>query len=304
MTIETLKSQIEENKVTNDLIIFKNADNSFIAKQYTRAISKLVNKPINIIEDLNSIAPDKFSLFDVEDNNDDFLNVFIDDKLEYIPQSFRQISNTIIIVNSIDKSIEKDWEQFIVKVPKLETWQLKDYAYSICEGVKQSELDKLISLCGNNIERLQSELDKVLLFTPTERPFVFDSLLSDGSIEDLTNYSIFNVTNAITHKDIDSLKNIYKEIHSVDINEFGLLTLLHKNFRNIISVQLTNNPTPESTGLEGKQLYAIKKIPRVYTPEQLVNIFTFLGDIDRKVKNGELPTDIMIDYMITKILSM
>ena len=103
---------------------------------------------------------------------------------------------------------------------------------------------------------------------------------------------------------MDTLTAIYKEIHSVDINEFGLLTILYKNFRNIISVQLTNNPTPESTGLESKQLYAIKKIPRVYSPEQLASIFVFLGDLDRMVKNGELPTDIMIDYIITKILSM
>ena len=69
-------------------------------------------------------------------------------------------------------------------------------------------------------------------------------------------------------------------------------------------VQLNSNPTPENTGLDGKQLYAIKKIPRVYSATQLVDIYTMLLDVDRQIKSGELPTDILIDYLITKILSI
>ena len=67
---------------------------------------------------------------------------------------------------------------------------------------------------------------------------------------------------------------------------------------------MNSNPTPESTGMTSGKLYAIKKIPRVYNPDQLVKIFTLLCDIDRQVKEGELPAPLVVDYLTLKILSM
>lgn len=72
----------------------------------------------------------------------------------------------------------------------------------------------------------------------------------------------------------------------------------------MIMVQTSSNPTPETTGLDSKTLYAIKKLPRSYTPEQLVKIYTTLLDIDRQIKTGELPVELTIDYMLVKILGM
>jgi DNA polymerase III delta subunit len=181
---------------------------------------------------------------------------------------------------------------------------LKDYVYSITEGVAHKDLDWLMQLCGTNYARLQQELDKVSLFREDERRYLFDDLIRDGAVDDLSSYSIFNFTNAITSKDLTAIKSVYKELSRMDVNEFGLLTILLKNFKNIIMVQLNANPTPENTGLDGKQLYAIKKIPRVYSATQLVDIYTMLLDIDRQIKSGELPTDILIDYLVTKILSV
>ena len=120
----------------------------------------------------------------------------------------------------------------------------------------------------------------------------------------ITYNNIFIFTNAIASKDYNMLKSIYKEIERADITDFYLLTVLLKNFRNIIMVQLNSNPTPETTGLDSKQMYAIKRIPRVYSPDQLVKIFDFLCDIDRQVKEGELPSQLVVDYLTVKILSM
>ena len=306
MTIQELKSQIENNCVGSYPLIFKDDETMFLSNQYINAISKSRNLKINYIQDLSEVISDGFDFFGVETNEQpDCLNVLKTQVYSWGEASFARATNLIVVVTKFgDKEVEKKLSDYIIVMPKLEDWQIKDYVYSICEGVNQTDLDWLISLCGKNICRLQQELDKLTLFNVDERKYLFDSFIRDGAVNDLSSYNIFNFTNAIASKDMLMLKSIYKEIERADITDFYLLTVLLKNFRNIVLVQLNSNPTPETTGLDSKQLYAIKRIPKVYSPEQLVRIFTFLCDIDRQIKEGELPTSLVVDYLTVKILSM
>ena len=306
MTIQELKHQIESGVVTDELIIFKDAENNFISNQYIQEISKVKKKSIEYVDGIDELLAESDSIFfDEQPAATSCIRVLKTEVFPWEDNAIARLQGVIVVVQKFaEKSIEKQFEKYIVNVPRIEDWMLKDYVYSTTEGVEQKYLDWLMQLCGKNIDRLQSELDKLKLFREDERKYLFQDMVHDGAFDDLSSYSIFNFTNAVTSKDINALKSVYKEIDRVDINEFGLLTILIKNFKNIMMVQLTSNPTSENTGLDGKQLYAIKKIPRVYSPAQLVSIYQFLLDIDRQVKSGELPTDIMIDYMITKILSM
>lgn len=306
MTIQALKEQIESKKIYGDLIIFKNSDSSFISNQYIQEIAKITKKEITYIDSLEPLLHSSDSFFQLTTTEiDENLNVLKTNTFTWTDPEIMHLSNLIVVVNKFEsKEIEKLFEPYVVSVPKLEAWQIKDYVYSIAEGVSQKDLDWLISLCGNNLDRLQQELDKLQLFSPNERKYLFDDMVREGCLNDLSSYGVFNFTSAITSKDYFNLIGIYKELDRIDINEFGLLTILLKNFKNLLMVQLNINPTPENTGLESKQLYAIKKLPRVYSPEQLVNIFQFLSGIDSRIKTGELSTDILVDYLIIKILSM
>ncbi len=306
MTIQELKFQIESGKVTDELIILKDSENNFISNQYIKAIAKAKKQKINYVDSIDELLADSSSLFSMFQEKDDAsLNVLKSEVFIWVDPHIARLTNLIIVVSKFsDKTIEKQFEQYIVTVPKIESWMLKDYVYSVTEGVAHKDLDWLIQLCGTNYARLQQELDKVSLFREDERRYLFDDLVRDGAVDDLSSYSIFNFTNAITSKDLTAIKSVYKELSRMDVNEFGLLTILLKNFKNIIMVQMNSNPTPENTGLDGKQLYAIKKIPRVYSAAQLVAIYTLLLDVDRQIKSGELPTEILIDYLVTKILSI
>ena len=305
MTLQELKQQIENKNVTDSLIIFKETEEKFISKQYLNAIKNIRGLEFNYLDSPDSLLTTSNSLFgDVTDDTPDAINVINCEVFQWDNPNIKDLHNVIIVTNKFaNKETEKLFGDYIVSIPKLSDWQIKDYVYSVAEGAEQKELDQLINLCSTNIHRLQSELDKVTLFNDFERKYVFSDMLRDGALADLSSFSIFNLTNAITSKDLKTIYNIYREIDRIDINEFGLLTVLLKNFKNIVMVQLNSNPTPENTGLDSKVLYAIKRLPRVYSAEQLVNIFQFLSDLDRQVKMGELPADIMIEYMILKILS-
>lgn len=304
MTIEALKAEIESGYIKDDFIIIKRNGSDFLTTQYVDSIIRVLNKPPVYIESIDDILYDSFSFF--SDEEDDVNIRILDiDKFDIPMEKLGGIKSLIIITNKFaDKEIESQLSNRILTMPKLEEWQVTDYVYSLLDGVDKSDLDWLLSILHNNLYRLDQEMSKLSLFTPGERKYLFKEMRNDGTFNDLSTYNIFNFSNAITHKDVNSLKNVYKEISRIDISDFGLLAILLKGFRNILMVQLNPNPTTENTGIESKQLYAIKKIPKVYTPEQIINIFMFLSDIDRQVKSGELPTDILIDYMTVKILSI
>ena len=304
MTIEALKAEIESGYIKDDFIIIKRNGSDFLTTQYVDNIIRVLNKPPVYIESIDDIIYDSFSFFsdEEEDVNIRILDI---DKFDIPMEKLCGIKSLIIITNKFaDKEIESQLSNRILTMPKLEEWQVTDYVYSLLDGVDKSDLDWLLSILHNNLYRLDQEIGKLSLFTPGERKYLFKEMRNDGTFNDLSTYNIFNFSNAITHKDINSLKNVYKEISRIDISDFGLLAILLKGFRNILMVQLNPNPTTENTGIESKQLYAIKKIPKVYSPEQIINIFMFLSDIDRQVKSGELPTDILVDYMTVKILSL
>lgn len=305
MTIGELKTQIESNTLSGNLIIFQITDTDFIPNQYIKEISNTTNMDVEYLDGLDDILHPSFSLFEDVSPTSNTLRVFNTDVFDCESSQLMNEKYLIVVTKKFGSpEVESLFKHYIVEVPKLCDWQVKDYVFSVAEGVKEVDLEWLYSLYGKNLYRLENELDKIKLFTPTERGYLFESLKRDGAYSDSSSYNIFNLTNALSSKDIGAIKNIYSEIDRVDISEFGLLAILVKNFRNILMVQTNNNPTPETTFIDGKQLYAIKKLPKVYSPEQLVNIYAFLCSIDKMVKSGELPTDIMIDYLIIKILSI
>ena len=71
----------------------------------------------------------------------------------------------------------------------------------------------------------------------------------------------------------------------------------------MINIQLGINPTAESLSMKPGQFNAIRHSCGYYSGNQLVNIFKLLTDMDRKIKVGEFPTNIMRDYLILSILS-
>lgn len=305
MDIQGCKKCIEENTPIHSLIIFKDNGSNFISRQYMHAIAKVNGMEIEFIDTLDSMLNDLDSIFFEEGLREGArFNVHVIDKFLYRDERIKNLDNLCIICNNIDEESEKIFKEYIIEVPKLEAWQIKDYVYSLAEGVPAQALDKMISLCGNNIDRLDSELSKLALFNENERKYLLDAMIQDGAFSDLTDHSVFNVTNAILRKNFDELKEYVKEFGTIDINEIGLVTILAKNFRNIISVHLNNNPTPDNTGLDSKQIYAIKKIPKLYSPDQLKSIYTFLCDVDKKLKTGELPIDMMINYVMCKVLTL
>ena len=305
MDIKACKQCIENKVNLHTFMIFQEADTDFISRQYVQAIAEINKQEIEYIDSIDPYLIELDSIFLSEsEENSSRLHVLKVDMFEHIDQRCIDLRNVFVICKKLGDQASKLFSSYIVKMPKLESWQIKDYVYSTAEGVPEQLLDKVISLCNGNIERLDNELSKLKLFAPTERKYLLDSMIKDGAFGDLTDYSVFNVTNALLKKDIEALKNYMNLLHVIDINEFGLITILTKNLRDMISVQLSSNPTPETIGLDSRKIYALKKQSKVFTNEQLTKLYLKIADLDRAVKNGEFPAPMLINYMILKVLTI
>ena len=303
MKIETLKEQIENKSVGNEPLIFLYEDTNFIPLQYIVEIARIREKNIEYIDSLASIGSNVNDIFGGTTVSNS-LRVLITKELEDIHEKFKYETDLYIIVNKIkDKACIEKLSDSIVIVPKLEDWQIKDYVYSLAEGIDTKSLDWLIEATGSDIYRLENELDKFKLFQEAERKYLFEDMVSDGAFVDLSNFNVFNITNAVTSRDYNTLKSALKEIKSFDAEPLGVVTLLYNGFRKLILVWLANNPTTESTGLKSGMIWAIKNQPRVFTKEQLLSSFSLLTNIDKMLKTGYIDTSWLIDYLICRILT-
>lgn len=304
MTIETLKTNLD-NKTLDDFYIFFNLETSFLSNQYVDAIAQARGLKLIYIDDLRSLIPDKNDIFGSAETVDaSCLYVYKIDKFEDKDLQIKDIKNLIIICNKIDDETKELFLPYIIEMPKLESWQIKDYVYSLADGVSTNKLDWLINISNNDIYRLHNEISKLNLFSIKEREYLFDLMVEEDAFIDLSNYVIFDLTNAILQKDIKKIRYMLEAVHSWDCEPLGLQTLLTNNFRNVLAVQLAPNSPPEKLGLSPKQVYAIRKNNTgYYSRDQLVEIFELISSCDYKMKNGDLSNDMLIDYMILNILS-
>lgn len=300
MTLQDLKQSLETNTFKPTTMILVSED-KFIPLQYVEEIKKQYNTLY--IESLQELVPDEDDIFGDSTEISSDIIILNTELVDFSDEILFNKDNVIVITNKIDKSSKKFYGDLVIEIPKLAEWQVKDMVYSFGRGIDTKHLDWLIHNCNGSVNRLYQEMTKLLIFSESERKHLFEEMVEDGAFDDLSANTIFNFTNAILKKDYQSLKLIYEEIDNIDVNDFGLLTILYNNFLNVINIQMGVNPTPSSLGMSNGQFNAIKYNCGYYSGNQLVNIMKLISDMDRKIKSGEFPTNIMRDYMILSILS-
>ena len=293
INLEELKNEIENNSLAHNLVIYKCAKGSeFIPHQYVLNLRNLCGYEIQHVDNVDELP--KESLFTTVDFSG--LTILTIDKLdEVISESNNRVW---VICNKIDNKVKKECDDCIVEVPKLEEWQVRDFISSYCDVLSESQIDELYEVYKNNLFRLDNELHKIKLIGNYEQ-------IKSQLYTDISNYNVFDIVNSIVRRDRVSLSNIYRDIDCIDIEPFGLLTLLINNFRHVIDIQLARNATDEFVGVSSRQFWAIKNYScGHYSKDELVYIYKLLTGIDYKVKSGKLDTSMLINYIICKILTL
>lgn len=293
MNIIELKKNIEDKTLNDSFLILKYSDFPFIARQYIEAISEFKNKPIVYVESLNDITSNIFG----EDDNLYVMNI---DKIDK-QFRFASLDNKIVICKSIDADVLEGMRQYVVEIPKLQQWQIRAYTAKNLPGLSNEEINWLSDVT-KDIYRLSNEVDKIKIFNKKDQGQIFSLLNEEYAYGDLNSSTIFNFTNAITKRDIKTVKNILDTIETMDAEPMGVVSILYKSFKNILDIQMSANATAESLGMNPRQFNAIKYNLGKFNNTELIKIFDMITLVDYQLKSGNLPNDNIIDYLLINIL--
>ena len=293
--LKKLKNDIVNKRISKEPMIFIYKGNKFLVEQYINAIADIKKAEKIYLTESLEIPSESNSLFDNNINN--YLYIKTTEKLS----DFKYFENCIYVCKEIVDN-RNDLKPYIYEFPELENKYILEYAKTRLKGLSNVEIEWLCNICGYNIYRIASEIDKIALFDKDMQEYIFQRINEDDGYSDLSMLNIYNFTSAIIKKDLKMIKDILEEFDRIDIEPTGVVTILKKNFRNIIDIQMNPKASPELLNMPEKQFKAIKYNCGRFTNEELVKIYELLTSIDIKLKTGLIDNKIIVDYLLSKIL--
>ena len=300
MTLQTLKSQIKHNSLSNDLIIFRVSENNFLADQYIDAICKQKDLPKTYIKSLAERTNQALALVY------DFTSELSVLKVETLEEetNFDDLDNVIIVCKKVDKKLEKEVEPYIVDIPKLEKQYVLDYILTICPGISQEDANWLYDVTKGDIYKIQSELDKLVLFIKGEQKDIFEQIKNDAN-SDLYTQQIYKLADALIRRNKKLVKEVIQHMNNLDFDPIALTNITLNNAKNILYLSERSGVDEKALGLKPNQITAIKNQYKGCSVEHLAKIIGFLSKIDIKLKLGylDMPKEHLMEYIICNLLA-
>lgn len=298
MELKEIKDKINSNKNIPLPLIINAYNNDFLVSTYLCAIAKNMHLNIKYVRSLNDVNDIISSMF-YEDN---LLFILKVNKEDIIRIEDIKTKKVIILyeekANEIDERIEN------VSFCKLEDWMIEEYVFKMLPGLEKEKAKWLCKICNYNIERLYLECQKINIFKKENQSSMFDKIIDGEGYSDLSCSTLFDFNNAIIKKDILGVKKSMKELEATGIESFSLISILIKNFSNIINIQMGKNINASKLGLSEKQFKALYYNCNKFNNNKLISIYKFLNSIDYKLKSGllNIENSDLIQYILNNIL--
>ena len=157
---------------------------------------------------------------------------------------------------------------------------------------------------NNNIYRIDNELSQIEMFDNQDA--MFDEIMNDNGYGDLSSFNIFNLSNNLSKNKLNDVRHILLEIENIDVEPYGLVTNLIREFKNVLKVQMFPNATYDKLNLTEKQYKAIKYYScGIFPNNKLIQNYKFLLDFDRKLKDGEymgMSNNMLINHIVNNLV--
>ena len=299
MTLMELKESIINKRVPSEFMVFVNKDNQFLASQYVKALGELAVGGINKISSI--YEPQQSSLM-LLTSSGEALNVLTTEVFDERAEDYSQFENTIVVCEQVDKGIAKNVEDYIIKFPKLEEWQLYDYAKTICPNLDNEDILWLVKAADNDIYRITNELDKASLFKNGEQKEVFSAIRFDPQL-DLYKADLFEIVNALVLGDTGKLYEFVKHNGQETHEPVVLANRALSSLKNIIIVLQNPGLSYADLGITEKQYKFIKRNYHSLNIAAAKKKLKFLAEFDSLLKTSKLELDKrdMLSYIINNL---
>jgi DNA polymerase III, delta subunit len=247
-----------------------------------------------------------FDIGKINDNDRDYL-------IRYLNNNNSNDRYIILIAGKVDGR-SKDYKIFKDKFKIIDLLQVdngkdiykyvEDYIKDRGYKIDKYNLDYLVELLGNDINNINNEIDKILLYLNDDKVIsreVIDKLVSDN-IDNI----MYEFTNAVLDRDYEKISKMYNDFKIENVGYDYLIGSLGNALRGALVIKILynqGNSNSEIAKFIGKKEFYVKKmIERLYnyTVDDLCMMIDKLGIIDREYKSGKSNIDMLELYLLGK----
>lgn len=247
-----------------------------------------------------------FDIGKINDNDRDYL-------IRYLNNNNSNDRYIILIAGKVDGR-SKDYKIFKDKFKIIDLLQVdngkdiykyvEDYIKDRGYKIDKYNLDYLVELLGNDINNINNEIDKILLYLNDDKVIsreVIDKLVSDN-IDNI----MYEFTNAVLDRDYEKISKMYNDFKIENVGYDYLIGSLGNALRGALVIKILynqGNSNREIAKFIGKKEFYVKKmIERLYnyTVDDLCMMIDKLGIIDREYKSGKSNIDMLELYLLGK----
>lgn len=247
-----------------------------------------------------------FDIGKINDNDRDYL-------IRYLNNNNSNDRYIILIAGKVDGR-SKDYKIFKDKFKIIDLLQVdngkdiykyvEDYIKDRGYKIDKYNLDYLVELLGNDINNINNEIDKILLYLNDDQVIsreVIDKLVSDN-IDNI----MYEFTNAVLDRDYEKISKMYNDFKIENVGYDYLIGSLGNALRGALVIKILynqGNSNNEIAKFIGKKEFYVKKmIERLYnyTVDDLCMMIDKLGIIDREYKSGKSNIDMLELYLLGK----
>lgn len=278
---------VEDNKITYDL--------------NNNTISDILDESsmISLFADIKIIVGLNLDISKLSDNDLDYLSKYVinPNKNSYI----------ILIASKVDARLKnyKIFKEYfnIIESAKIDNKELlyeytKDLIKSRNYKINNSDLEYFLSRTGDDINNINSELEKLFIYKETEK--IIETKDIELLVQDTINNVIYEFTNAILDNDLDKVVSMYNNFKVENIPFDYLIVSIYNNIKTALIIKILNrqgeNNLNISKKIGKKEFYVKKTLERIqqYTEDDLANFITKLAKVDKDFKSGNANN---IDYL-------
>lgn len=291
---------VGENKQVIDFSIYEILSNIDYDDNNKIIYDMNVNSFMDVLEEASMIS--LFSTVKVIIVNN-FSNENISDlELDYLVRFINSKNKDVYIIlvgNKVDGR-KKNYKIFkdsfkIIDVDKVDTNNIYEYVNNKIKDngykVDNYNIDYFLSKVGNDINNINSELDKLFVYKENDKKILKEDI--DLLILDNIDNVIYEFTNAILDDEIDKVKSMYDKFIMDNVSFDYLVSTVAGCFRTNLIIKLLYNKNMSNFDIGkiiGKKEYFVKKsLDRLYryTIDDLKMYINSLAMIDREFKMGK-----------------
>lgn len=298
MTLVELKKTLTTGNLPKSFLIMINSpNNNFLANQYMETMSAIAQNGSKRITSIYDTINDSVNALLDDGNTLYVLNV---DVFNERAEDYSIFENTLVICNSVDKHLLTALEPFMIKLPKLEQWQILDYIKQKCSGLSTADLTWLITATGGNMDWLMNEVAKISIFPAQEQPHIFSTIQNDHTSGFYTS-EYYKVVDAIVTGDSLQLFNFLLNGGGHLFEAVGLASGAYSKLKSIIMATQNQSAKAEDLGMSAKQLGFFRNNYRNINVSAAIAKLDFLAKFDFDLKTSKLDLDkrSLLSYLIS-----